>query len=260
MIYDQMVKEKQRIEKQIATLQTKLKDFPDGKLVSSHTGKYSKWYRSHGSSYTYIPKKERWIAEKLAHKKYLSLQLDTLLAEKKAIDFYLRHHTNKEFQAEQAFLNSSDYKELLAPHLTTLSQELLTWINSPYEMNPLYSENRVHTTLSGYLVRSKSEALIDTFLSQNQIPFRYECALPLNKTTLYPDFTIRHPRTGEFFYWEHFGLMDDPNYAQKAFSKLQTYTANGIIPSIHLITTYETRDYPLTADLIEKIIAHYFLD
>ena len=66
MIYDKILKEKQRIETQIQTLQSKLKDFPEGKLVCTKNGKYNKWYCSTDSSYTYIPKKEYKLAEKLA--------------------------------------------------------------------------------------------------------------------------------------------------------------------------------------------------
>ena len=94
----------------------------------------------------------------------------------------------------------------------------------------------------------------------NKIPFRYECALHLGETTLFPDFTIRHPKTGNVYYWEHFGLMDNPAYSQNAYSKLQLYTSHGIIPSIQLITTYETKDNPLSTDIVEKIIAYYFLN
>lgn len=72
-------------------------------------------------------------------------------------------------------------------------------------------------------------------------------------------FTIRHPKTGEVFYWEHFGLMDNPTYSKNAYSKLQLYTNHGIIPSIQLITTYETKEHPLTAETIEKIVENYFL-
>lgn len=61
------------------------------------------------------------------------------------------------------------------------------------------------------------------------------------------------------YYWEHFGLMDNPTYAQNAYSKLQIYTSHGIIPSIQLITTYETKANPLSTDIVEKIIAYYFL-
>ena len=93
----------------------------------------------------------------------------------------------------------------------------------------------------------------------NKIPFRYECSLTLNETTLFPDFTIKHPKTEKIYYWEHFGLMDNPSYVQNTYSKLHLYTSNGIIPNIHLITTYETKDYPIDVDTISKIIAHYFL-
>ena len=88
------------------------------------------------------------------------------------------------------------------------------------------------------------------------IPFRYECALHLGNTTLFPDFTIRHPKTGEFFYWEHFGMIDNATYCQNMTSKLQLYTAHGIIPSIQLITTYETKEHPLSAEMVENIIPY----
>ena len=101
--------------------------------------------------------------------------------------------------------------------------------------------------------------MIDTLLYLNKIPFRYECALHLGNTTIYPDFTILHPHTGKIYYWEHFGMMDDANYAKNTCFKLQTYTTHGIIPSINLITTYETKEHPLSSDFIEKIIQHYFL-
>jgi len=76
---------------------------------------------------------------------------------------------------------------------------------------------------------------------------------------VYPDFTIRHPRTGEFFWWEHFGMMDKQVYAKNVAEKLQLYAAAGIIPFVNLITTYETKDHPLDAEWVKKIIAYYFL-
>ena len=132
-------------------------------------------------------------------------------------------------------------------------------MTSSYEHNPNYPEQLLHKTSSGNLVRSKSETIIDMFLYTNQIPFRYECALHIGDTTVFPDFTIRHTQTGALYYWEHFGRMDDPSYYKNVFSKLQLYTSHGIIPSINLITTYETKENPLSSEVIEKIIEHYFL-
>ena len=96
-------------------------------------------------------------------------------------------------------------------------------------------------------------------LYKNNIPFRYEDKLLLDGIEVYPDFTVRHPVTGKITYWEHFGLMDDDVYRKNACSKIQLYCDNGIIPSVNLITTYETKQHPLDIDHVEAIIKEYFL-
>ena len=254
-----MLAESRRLELEISSLQAQVKTFPSGKLICTHNKKYIKWFHSDGHIQTYIPKKKRAYAEQLAIKKYLSARLDDLIHEKRAIDFYLRHHNNVPCKANQLLSDSSGFQDLLIPYFKPLSDELLFWMNSPFETNPLYSEQLIHKTISGNQVRSKSEALIDMSLYVHKIPFRYECALTLGNITLYPDFTLRHPHTGEYFYWEHFGLMDDETYCKNACSKIQLYSSHGIIPTVQLITTYETKDNPLSSEIIEKIIEHYFL-
>ena len=69
-------------------------------------------------------------------------------------------------------------------------------------------------------MRSKSEAMIAMNLYVQKIPYRYECELKLGSITLFPDFTIRHPETGEIFYWEHFGMMDKSEYVKNASDKI----------------------------------------
>ena len=252
-----MLKQSQVLTSQIHFLQTQINQLPSGKMFCTRNGSHYKWYHSDGKVQTYIPKKERSFAEQLAFKKYLCLKLQDLQQEKCAIDFYLRHH--KPSQSEQLLSQNSEYQTLLAPYFQPLSAELLKWSQASYEQNQNHPEQLIHKTGSGHLVRSKSEALIDMMLYINRIPFRYECALELNSIILYPDFTIRHPKSGQIFYWEHFGLMDQPSYCKNTASKLQLYMSNQIIPSINLITTYETQEYPLTADAIEKIVQAYFL-
>lgn len=95
-------------------------------------------------------------------------------------------------------------------------------------------------------------------LYQKKIPFRYEEKLVLDGITIYPDFVIRHPVTGEYFYWEHFGMMDDEEYRNHACEKIKLYCKNGIIPSVNLITTYETKRDPLSAEKVEFRIQEYF--
>ena len=101
--------------------------------------------------------------------------------------------------------------------------------------------------------------LICMLLQEYEIPFRYECELQLGEKIIYPDFTIMHPRNGKIYYYEHFGMMDDVGYCQNACAKIQLYATNGIIPSVQLITSFETRAHPLLPGTVEGIIKQYFL-
>ena len=260
MLYEHALRESKKIEQKIKTLKKQLARLPDGKLFVSRSGKYTKWFLSDGKYQTYLPKQDRHLAEKLALKKYLLLQLKNLEQEQIAIKFYLRHHKVDAIQKEDSLINSIEYNELLKPFFKPISKELFEWTNSPYEQNKQHPEHLIHKTISGHYVRSKSEVMIDSVLYKNKISYRYECLLRLGDIHMYPDFTIRHPKTGETYYWEHFGLIEDANYSKQAFSKLQTYVSNGIIPTIHLITTYETKTNPLNIESVEKIVREYFLN
>lgn len=257
-LYARIISEYKRLENQIHSIKEKLLKLPPGKLICCNHKNYSKWYQSDGHYKSYIPKPNQSLAEQLAQKKYLSLQLEDLENEKRALEFYLHHHapTGK---AEKLLTEPSEYQKLLSPFFSPLSKELSDWMHTPYERNMHHSENLIYKSITGNTVRSKSELLIDMFLHTRNIPFRYENALQLGDTTIYPDFTIRHPLNGDYFYWEHFGLMDNTSYIDNACSKLRLYASHGIVPGIHLITTYETKDNPLSTEAIEKLIEYYFL-
>ena len=57
---------------------------------------------------------------------------------------------------------------------------------------------------------------------------------------------------------EHFGMMDNPDYCNHACDKIKLYCRHGIIPSVNLILTYETKQCPLNADKVEMILQEYF--
>lgn len=237
-------------------IELQLKALPEGSIICKRNEKRYKWYHNINGKLTYIPKKNRKLAEQLATKKYLMHLHEDLLREKNAIDYYIRHHNIS--NAEKMLTEVSEYQKLLAPYFKVLSQELHEWQNSPYDQSMKYPEQRKHKTISGNRVRSKSELIIDLALFKHKIPFRYECALQLGDEVFYPDFTIRHPATGEVFYWEHFGKMDNERYAKSTGSKLQFYIAHSIIPGVNLITTYETKGKPLSLETVENIIQEYF--
>ena len=71
------------------------------------------------------------------------------------------------------------------------------------------------------------------------IPYRYEAPLFLEGNIVYPDFTILRPADNKLIYWEHMGMLDDFDYAQKASMKLMQYFQCNIRPYDNLITTYD---------------------
>lgn len=258
-IYNQMYARRQQLEAEITSIEAQLAALPEGKLICSRNGEHYKWYCSDGHSSVYIPKDQQHLARQLAMKKYLISLLKNLKKEKAALDSFFRHYDPAHDEADSVLSQHPEVRRLLSPYFQPSDQKHFNWMNCFYETNPNYPEQKIHKTVSGLCVRSKSEAMIEAVLSEKKLPFRYECALRLGDTTIYPDFTILHPRTGSLYYWEHFGLMDHPSYCQKACSKLQLYTSHGIIPTINLIATYETKEHPLCNDTVQRTVKEYFL-
>jgi len=134
----------------------------------------------------------------------------------------------------------------------------LDWQHVPYPRAKMYAENLKHEAIGGLWVRSKSEALIAFALDLAHIQFHYEEVLELGTKKIAPDFTILHPATGEKIYWEHFGMMDDMDYATETFRKLVIYGKNNILPGKNLIFTMETIAEPFSILEVQRIIQHYF--
>lgn len=249
----------QKLTLEATKIKAQLVHLPEGKLICVQNGNYVKWYHSLDGHNTYIPKSNLAFAEKLAVKTYLLQRLKELQQELKALDYYLRHHKESEICADSMLTHTSPFAPLLTPYFKSVNEELYSWANESYTPNSTHPEQLIHKSCMNLRVRSKSEAHIGMCLYTNKIPFRYEAPLILDGHILYPDFTIRHPITGEFYYWEHFGLMDHEDYRRNAFSKLQLFSNNGIFPGINLITTYETKNHPLSHETIETYIQLYFL-
>ena len=192
-------------------------------------------------------------------KKYLLLRMKELIQEERAVGSYISHH--RESVSEQMLAPDSPYSELLAPYFQPESSDLQSWMESPYEQNRKYPEQKIYGTSAGIHVRSKSESMIVYLLHNYKIPFRYESELELGQVTVYPDFTIRHPSLipSRILSISRSGMVDEPAYRRNALSKLQLYMEHGWIPSVNLILTFETKEYPLDMAYVEGLIKEYFV-
>ncbi|HEL4257236.1 AAA family ATPase [Stenotrophomonas maltophilia] len=74
-----------------------------------------------------------------------------------------------------------------------------------------YEAGKIHRTLAGDMVRSKSEVIISNILHDRGIDFAYEMPLVAADGSMHlPDFSIRWQ--GEVYFWEHLGMLDRADY------------------------------------------------
>ena len=255
MFYQQLLQERQRILDIIEQNNEKIRNLPEGTFYCIESGTQQKWYQKiEGHKQQYISKKDQEHAAKLAYKRFLEAQNEDLKQEAAAIDAYLAK-CPKDFKS-QTLLEKKGYQDLISNFFQPLNQELQAWAQAPFTQNPYRPEGKSHYVRPGLSVRSKAEVLIATQLQIHKIPFRYECELQIGPKTYYPDFTLRHPETGETFYWEHMGLLDDAAYATNAARKMQQYAQGKIYLNRNLILTSEGLGQPLTIHEIEKNIRY----
>lgn len=129
------------------------------------------------------------------------------------------------------------------------------WGNQPYTQSTFMEEYKINRTTRGVLVRSKSEVLIlETLYRFHDIPHRYEQEQIIGNITIAPDLTFEE-YSGDLFYWEHLGMMDVSEYAERNFRKLRTYYDVGLVPGDNLILSFD-RQGKIDMSYIESIIKY----
>lgn len=120
-----------------------------------------------------------------------------------------------------------------------------------------FEDRLIHRTIRGELVRSKSEVIIANALHYHQLDYVYEPELILEGRMTRPDFKIEDADTGDIWYWEHCGMMDNPSYKKRWEEKKSFYKKNGIEEGKNLIVTYDENG-ALDSRRVEEIIASVF--
>ena len=251
-------------EERVKQLEKVLRESPDGNLrIITKNGNYFFDIRKNekGSRRSnYLSKDDRVLLGQYAKKKFASAVLPKLQRNLNAANAYISLHSG----LEEADIASQLHPEIISNCKGIyLSPEEYAkeWLNSKGPEQILIGSEPNIKTIRGELVRSKSEAIIDNCLYSHGLVFQYERGLylPANNYAVFPDFTILLLATMEEFYWEHFGMMDDPDYADNALKKISNYIQNGIIPGKNLICTFETRNQPLSSADVETYIREFLL-
>lgn len=215
---------------------------------------------------TYIPQSNERLARCLAQKSYDERVCDaaekSLAAIDEFLDAYERANVCDVFQKMH-----SARQALSCPVFFSDKEFARMWLAIPYEGKGFSNEDALLITARGERVRSKSEMTIANTLARLGVPYRYEfpCRLVIAKdnknhtAVFYPDFTCLNLRTRQEFIWEHFGLVDDADYAQNMNSKIRAYATNGYFAGVNLIMTSESMVDPLSSDLVQLFAEKYLL-
>lgn len=252
----------QEAEYYITQTEKSLKKAPDGTLVLSKSNGTTQFYHKTEKG----QKKGKYISTK-------NSKLITALAQKD-YDLHfvkaMKEQRNKLYKAIKLlssinFLKVYDElsearKTIVDPHVLTDEQYVEKWLSVEYSGKEWFDDNSVLVTERGEKVRSKTEKILaDKFYSMG-IPYRYEYPVHLEGYgTVYPDFVLLNVRKRKEVYFEHFGMMDYPEYCQKAILKLENYMRNRIYIGKNLLVTFETFRNPLDMKTVEQMLKEFIL-
>ena len=247
----------------IEETERKLSDnYPEGGLRISRSNGCPQYYHRRDKADRlgkYIPKKERSTAEQLAQKQY---ETEVVHAAKEELHLLeIRKEMDSVLPPEEVYSSlTEERRKLVRPVLESEDMFVQEWVSRTYTGLAFSEDSPELLTDRGERVRSKSELIIANLLSKEGIPYKYECPLRLKGFgTVHPDFTALRRNARREIYWEHLGMMDDPEYTARAVRKISAYILNGFYPGEDLIITAETNASPINIRELREIIRHYLM-
>lgn len=258
LIRERAINERNTTESQLKNIKREYKKLGQGMIQCYKRNKGWRWLEVKDGKRTVIKKCDAGLAKKLAYKRKLKYKIDYLEKHLKALEKFISDDDPNIISTDESrrFNNNPEIRRLACEYEIDKDPRKKAWkkINKgSYKPEGLTVQSK-----TGRWVRSKSEAIIDSALWDHGLIYEYENELYIDGITLHPDFTIINPKDGKSIIWEHIGKMDDVDYREKNIKKLRSYIRNDYIPMQNFITTFETRDRPLNAYMVETLIEYYF--
>ncbi len=258
----QLVDEYKRLESIKSNVKKELENAPEGSMrLNRSQGSVQYYHFKEGTPHngTYIHKTESELVKKLAQKSYDEKILRYTEKVTRQIEVLLKNYEDDKIETIYK-AEHPNRQELIIPVEPTYDQQIEKWIQTPFEGKGFSDETPVILTNAGLRVRSKSEKILADYFDYVGIKYKYECPLWLEGYgNVYPDFTFLSKRTGKEIYWEHEGMMDNPEYARAAIKKIETYEKNRIFCGENLILTFEASTTSINTELIKVLVNKYLL-
>ena len=249
------IRELSEMEKKI---RIRLQNAPEGSLYINQTqkGKYIQYYLYHEGKRIYLPVKEHSKASSYAQKEYdekvIEIIRGRLQSAKHLLEQYKRKIVNEYAEMPAA------KRKLIIPIEPTDEAFVKEWYDQhPDCANPYPIHSELYTE-RGEMVRSKSEKILADLFYRRKIPYVYEPKLELgNGKTIYPDFLLLDVERRKTYIYEHFGMMDSPDYVKGAMEKLGLYSEQGYWYGDTLLFSFETSVSPLNTKNVERMLSQF---
>lgn len=140
------------------------------------------------------------------------------------------------------------------------------WAEEKYERNTFPIPSQPNIARDGRAMRSKGECMWYDDILFEKLPVRVDPILHLTGKsgrtyTLCPDFQFMCP-DGSFILVEHFGMLDDDNYAAEKLKRIQQYLDCGYVLGDNLIITSDSANHTtnelMILEAIDKIKKRIF--
>jgi len=207
----------------------------------------------------YLKREELPLVKRLAQKQYYSLVKPVIENNLNVLRRLVKGYQTEGI--EKVYDNLSEERRgLITPLYDSIKEKIYAWNNERYAPNPSHPETLRYLTEQGEVVRSKSEWIIanELFKYREDILYKYERPITIWRDgmpiTIHPDFTILNIHTGKIRYWEHAGLLDNPQYARDTSKRLNDYVNNGYMMGRDVIISSETSENPLDIGVIKKMV------
>ncbi|MFL8951934.1 hypothetical protein ACWOAQ_02920 [Helcococcus kunzii] len=249
-----------KLDTLLLSINVNMKIFPEGKLkIKKVNNKFYYYHVLDDSTVKFIPKKDIELAKVLCKKSYYEKLKKIITKQMNYLKYFPMRYNYKNI--ENVYNNlAPERKALINPIEPSLEQFIMEWKNKYFTPLSFRKEEKQFITNNKELVRSKSEKILADLFSSYNLIYKYECPLFLDKyDPIYPDFTFICPYTKREIYWEHFGMMDNPEYAIKAIEKIRYYAKHEILLGDRLFVSFETIKKPLDVDTVKKTIKRFLV-
>ena len=196
----------------------RIKSLPEGRINIKKRNHTVYYYKVVDHKERLLKRTEKKIAEDIIQKKYLKAVYKAAENESALLKEIQKRYPA--VVAEDVFESlSEERKSMVNPIIPTDEQFIKRWLESPYTHKPI----------------------------SDDVPF-----------TIHPDFTLLRLSDRKVLYFEHCGMMDDPEYSDDLVKRINQYSRAGIVLGDRLFLMFENSKTPRDVRVLDNLISSKF--